>query len=192
MGLLTYDFSGLSDLRVKGRVVIANHPTLLDAVFLMSFFPNATSVVKASMATSLFTSRLVKLIDFIPNSLDGEGIVERSVFALNTGQTLFIFPEGTRTEDFHKLKVRRGAANIALAAKCQIQPVFIECQPLTLRKGVPWYKVPPKRPHFAFRALEPIDVSGFEDPNRSSALQARSLTEHIKKVYSAEIEKSYH
>jgi len=179
LGLLTFELNGIQELDVKGQVVVANHPSLLDAVFLMAFFPNVTCIVKASMATNFFTSRMVALADYIPNSVHGEGMVELAVEALESGQTLVIFPEGTRTENFDKLKFRRGAANIALAANAMLQPIVIDCTPPTLRKHEAWYHVPKTRPHFSFEALPALHARDCVDTERSNAIQARRLSEHL-------------
>ncbi|MCB5532142.1 1-acyl-sn-glycerol-3-phosphate acyltransferase, partial [Erysipelatoclostridium ramosum] len=55
------------------------------------------------------------------------------------------FPEGTRSRPGQALKMQRGAAQIALRGGLDITPVRIQCEPLGLYKGQPWWTVA-KRP----------------------------------------------
>ena len=43
---------------------------------------------------------------------------------------------------------KRGAAQVALAADADIVPVTIRCEPMTLTKSEPWYRIPARRPHW--------------------------------------------
>ena len=182
LGLLTFEYENLVRLKKTGQLVVANHPSLLDVVFLMAVLPNTTCIVKEAIARNPFTSRMIALAGYIPNSEFGEELVEKAAQALSEGQSLIIFPEGTRTQDPDNLKFRRGAANIAIQSGAVIQPVFIKCQPPTLRKNEPWYEVPQSRPHFSFAALEPFHPESVTDPERPQSLQARALTDYLKSV----------
>jgi len=174
MGLLSFEFKGLELLDRQGILIIANHPTLLDAIFLMSVIPNATFVVKAAMARNLVTRWMVSLAGYIPND-EGVGLLERAAATLKAGNKLMIFPEGTRTDD-SGMQFKRGAANIALMADCLIVPVLIDCQPMTLRKTSKWYQSPETKPHFYFAVLPDIEIARQIDQNRPSGIQARQLT----------------
>lgn len=175
LGLLTVSFEGEDALQQQGVLVVANHPTLLDALLLMAVMPNATFIVKAAMARNPFTRWIVALAGYIPNDEVGVELVEKAAAALRGGETLMIFPEGTRTQS-DELKLKRGAANIALAADCPLLPVVIDCQPLTLRKGEPWYQIPATKPHFSLRVLPRMDLHSLVDRSQPPGLQARALT----------------
>ena len=181
LGLLTVEFEGEDALSQSGVLVVANHPTLLDAILLMAVMPNATFIMKAAMARNPFTCWIVSLAGYIPNDEVGVELVERAAAALRSGETLMIFPEGTRT-DGDELKLKRGAANIALAAACPLLPVVIDCQPMTLRKGEPWYHIPPAKPHFSLRVLPLMALDGVVDKSQPPGLQARTLTAALRDV----------
>ena len=72
---------------------------------------------------------------------------------MSRGETLIVFPEGTRTYSREPLKFMRGAANIAMQAKVPFLPVDIRCEPATLKKEK-WYQVPETPPHFRFEFLD--------------------------------------
>lgn len=188
LGLLRVRFDGVDALNQPGVLVVANHPTLLDAVLLMAVMPNATFIVKAAMARNPFTCWIVSLAGYIPNDEVGVDLVDRAAEALRTGETLMIFPEGTRT-DGDQLRLKRGAANIALAAACPLLPVVIDCQPMTLRKGEPWYRIPACAPLFILKVLPRMHVAALVDTQQPPGLQARALTAALQDCLTSELQK---
>lgn len=48
-GVLTYDVQGAEKLGRPGQMIIANHPSLIDVVFLIGLVRNANCVVKQSL-----------------------------------------------------------------------------------------------------------------------------------------------
>lgn len=176
LGLLTYAYCDQERLVAGGQVVIANHPTLLDALFLMAAIPNATFIMKAAMTKHPFMAGIASLAGYLPNSLHGQDLIDQAVAALHRGHILVIFPEGTRTVNLDQLVFQRGAANIALQAHCPVQPVLIHCNPAILRKNEKWYKVPLRRPVFRVLALDPVAIEHCIDLSQPPSLQARELT----------------
>ena len=48
LGVLSYRFTGVENIRdSQNKLIIANHPTLIDVVFLVSLFPMVDCVVNA-------------------------------------------------------------------------------------------------------------------------------------------------
>lgn len=175
LGLLSFQFEGIDKLNQQGVLVVANHPTLLDALLLMSVMPNASFIVKSAMARNPVTFWIVALAGYIPNDEEGTKLVEHAAQALRAGETLMVFPEGTRSIG-DKLVLKRGAANIALAAQCPLQPVVISCIPMTLRKQEPWYHIPARAPHFVVRALPLMNISDLVDDTQPRSVKARIVT----------------
>ena len=54
LGVVSYRIKNLEKLR-GARLILANHPSLLDVVFLISMVPNACCVVKGRVAHNFFT-----------------------------------------------------------------------------------------------------------------------------------------
>lgn len=180
LGLLEVVFVDAHRLENAGQIVVANHPSLLDAVFLFSRVPNANCVVKSAMARNPFTAAMVSLAGYIPNSESGERMVSLAVDAIAKGENLIVFPEGTRTSPDSASVFKRGAAQVALVANCPIQPVHISCKPATLRKHEPWYCVPKTPPLFTFTALPCFRASERIDGSKPGGVQARELTRVLK------------
>lgn len=159
-GALTYEFRHIERLGRPGQLIVANHPSLIDAVFLIAFAPRANCVVKHAMFRNPLTRLVVKATGYISNELPAD-MIEGAAAALRAGETVIMFPEGTRTRPGKPMTLHRGAANIAVRAARVVTPVFITCEPTTLTKAEPWYRIPPRRPHFTLAADEDFDLSEF-------------------------------
>ncbi|MCQ2392249.1 MAG: 1-acyl-sn-glycerol-3-phosphate acyltransferase [Kiritimatiellae bacterium] len=124
----------------KGCVVVANHLTLIDIIILIAHMGDTTAIAKSAAARNPFYSRIVRSA-FLVND-DPEGVLREAGDLLAAGTNLVVFPEGTRTptETRHR-RLRRGAAQIALAAEVPVLPIRITCDPPVLAKGQPWYEV---------------------------------------------------
>jgi 1-acyl-sn-glycerol-3-phosphate acyltransferase len=179
-GLLTYEFHGGELLGRPGQLVIANHPTLIDVMFLLALMPTASCVVKSGVWRNPLTRWAVRLSEFIPND-ETAGMIERSAAALRDRQVLIIFPEGTRTRPDQPMVFHRGAANIALRAAAVLTPVYITCQPMTLTKSEPWYRIPPRRPHFRLVVGPDLDLSPYR--NAPLPLASRALNEALHRHF---------
>jgi 1-acyl-sn-glycerol-3-phosphate acyltransferase len=143
LGLLTYEFSHLD--RISGRcVIVANHPSLIDVVFLLGWIKDANCVVKGNLFRNPLTATAVTVAGYA-NS-EAPGFLSECQVRLSEGCPLLIFPEGTRTKPGGSITLLRGAAHIALEAKVPIFPVAIEMEPMTLGKGDHWWTVPKAAP----------------------------------------------
>jgi 1-acyl-sn-glycerol-3-phosphate acyltransferase len=112
-------------------------------------------------------------------------MVEQTAAALAEGQSVIIFPEGTRTTPGQALQFHRGAANIAVKAALIVTPVFIRCDPTTLAKNMPWYRIPPRRVRFTFRVGADIDMAEFR--NAPAPMASRALNECLLEVFEGEL-----
>ena len=109
LGVLTYETENIDALRnCRGTVVVANHPSLLDVVFLMAFMRHTRAVVKEGVWRNPFMAGVVRSSNYIPNLADPDALIEDCAAALREGANLCIFPEGTRTPIGQKTKYQRG------------------------------------------------------------------------------------
>ncbi len=183
-GVLTYEFEGAERLGRPGQMVMANHPTLIDVVFLLGFTAQATCIVKQSLWKNPFTRWPVAAAGFVSNTPTFE-MIEQAAQALLEGQSVIIFPEGTRTTPGQALQFHRGAASIAVRAATVVTPVFVHCEPTTLAKNMPWYRIPPRRVRITLRVGEDIDPAPFR--SRPAPLASRAFNEHLLEVFSSEL-----
>ena len=159
-GVLSYEVHGAERLGRPGQMIIANHPSLIDVVFLIGLMRDTNCVVKQSLWQNPFTRSPVRATQYISN--DGSvDMLDNAAGALKEGQTLIIFPEGTRTRPGHAPAFHRGAAAIALRGAKILTPVVITVNPTSLTKAEPWYRIPKRRMHFSFRVGADIDPQTF-------------------------------
>jgi 1-acyl-sn-glycerol-3-phosphate acyltransferase len=182
LGILTYSVDGLQRLREPGRLIIANHPTLIDIVLLGSLIPAVDCIVKKGLWRNPFLRWPVSWAGYIPNS-EGEELVERCSQALRQGRSLLVFPEGTRTVPGRPMHVRRGSAHIALAADAEILPVTITSNPITLFRGNPWYRVPVRRFHMRVVVGAPVKAAAFRVPGEAPSISARRMSQWMLDYY---------
>lgn len=168
--------------RERGVLILANHPTLLDVVFLVSYVHPVDCVVKRDLWRSVWTRACVVGANYIPND-EGASLVAECVERLRAGRNVLLFPEGTRSIPGGLRPFQRGAARIALEADCDILPVFIRCTPAVLSKGSKWFQAPALRPHFSFIA-QPRIVPRLEiDPTLERPAAVRQLTRALQAKY---------
>jgi 1-acyl-sn-glycerol-3-phosphate acyltransferase len=184
LGLLSYEVQDVERLWAPGQLVIANHPTLIDVVFLVSLMPTVDCIVKQGLWRNPFLRWPVSWASYIPNT-SGESLVRECAATLQRGNSLLVFPEGTRSVPGQPLRMQRGAAHIALAAGVPILPVTITVTEPTLTKGYPWYRIPRSRPHFCIKVGEPWGPSVYNPGGENGALAARHLTDFFGRYYAA-------
>ena len=181
-GILSWELRGGERLQQRGCLIIANHPSLLDVVFMISFMPEVDCIVKPAIFRNAFMRWPALWAGYIPNG-EPEQLIEDCARTLREGNSLLMFPEGTRTRPGQPVSMRRGAAQIALAADADILPVTITVVPTTLTKGEPWYHIPPRRFHVSVSVGEPVPCARFLEGGVSRALAARHITEHFETYF---------
>lgn len=182
MGICTIGCEGREKLREPGILVVANHPTLLDALALMAHMPQVDCVVKERYFHDRFLRRSAKGAGYIPSG-DGPTMVDVCVERLRAGRSLIIFPEGTRSPVNELGPFARGAAHIALrAGKCPV-PVTIQCEPSTLHRGQHWWEVPDRRFELTLAVGDPMVIRDFVDGEDNRGRAARELTTSLRSYF---------
>ncbi|ODS60382.1 MAG: acyltransferase [Acidovorax sp. SCN 68-22] len=180
-GVLSYEVRGAERLERRSLLVLANHPSLVDVVFLMALIEGADCIVKGALAGNPFTRGPVRAAGFVCNDT-GDTLIDDCLASLREGGSLIIFPEGTRTPRSGSPKLQRGAARVAVRGGIDVTPVRIRVSPPTLGKGEPWWRVPARRPHFIFEVGPDIPVQPFVD-GALEALAVRRLTDHLNTYF---------
>lgn len=108
---------------LKSKVVVANHPSLLDVVYLISVIPNADCIVRGSLTKTPFVTIIRQL--YLVNTMGSEEMLELAKESLADGNNLIVFPEGTRTPRHGTNQFKRGASRIAFECDCDIQMIYI-------------------------------------------------------------------
>jgi 1-acyl-sn-glycerol-3-phosphate acyltransferase len=142
-GLLRMEAQALEPLRDEGGlIIVANHPSLLDALMLVARLPRSFCIMKASLLGNPFLAGGARLARYVRNDT-GHGMIRRIVDDLREGGQLVLFPEGTRTTRPPVNPFRPGVTMIAKLAGAPIQTVFIDTDSPYLGKGWPLWRLPP-------------------------------------------------
>jgi 1-acyl-sn-glycerol-3-phosphate acyltransferase len=164
LGAWRLDLAELDRLRGTGPLIIApNHPSLLDAVFVISRLPDTVCVMKGSLLRNFLLAPAARLARYVPND-SLLRLIARARAELELGGQLLLFPEGTRsrgtvgpfTDAVGALSCRTGVP---------VQAVIIEDDARFLGKGWAVARVPPfplaYRIRLGRRFDPPADVRAF-------------------------------
>ncbi|MDQ6646065.1 MAG: 1-acyl-sn-glycerol-3-phosphate acyltransferase [Pseudomonadota bacterium] len=178
--VLDFHIDGTERLGRPGQLIIANHPSLIDVVFLISQIRDTNCVVKASLWNNPCMHGAVRAAQYISNNGSAD-MLEQAAGVLREGQTLVMFPEGTRTTPGQPPVFHRGAAAIALRGARVITPVHISVSPTTLTKAERWYHIPWKRVAVHLRVGEDIDPAAFK--HAPMPIASRQLNQHLHHLF---------
>ncbi len=165
-----------------GNLIIANHPTLLDVVILISHLPQADCVVKRGAWRNPFLGGVVRAAGYIPNE-GGRDLIDACAERLQAGNTLLLFPEGTRSPRGELGEFSRGVAHVALASGCRVTPVTITCDPPSLGRGEPWYSGSHRTLEYSVRVDEAFDTKEFLEVDVPGVVAARRLTAELRSYF---------
>ena len=121
-GVLSVRFNGLEKLGRPGQLILANHPSLLDVVLLISHCSEPNVLVKKDLLNNPSMKSQIIASGYIPNDESME-MLEEIDAVFKSGQSLLIFPEGTRTGWDGQVKMHRVSVSLGLRGASVITPV---------------------------------------------------------------------
>jgi len=187
LGVMSVELHGADQLKhAQGVLVLANHPTLIDVVLMISLMPRADCIVKESLWRHKGFGGVIKAAGYIPNR-NAEQLVQDCKAVLDQQRPLIVFPEGTRTTPGQAPNFQRGASHIALHAQAPILPVVIQCDPPSLTKDKRWYEIPARRFHVRLEVKPPCTVQDFLTEELEKPLAARQLTRSLQQYFAKEL-----
>lgn len=133
-------------------VFVANHPTLVDAVAILSHLPHLRCVTTEFYTKNALLGHMFRASGFLATT-EEVSVLEQAKRAVEQGFDLLLFPEGTRSppEGIHPF--HRGAFEIAKRTNAAIVPLLITCIPRALGKGVPLLSVPRTKVHHRIEVM---------------------------------------
>jgi 1-acyl-sn-glycerol-3-phosphate acyltransferase len=164
LGAWRLDFSELDRLRGAGPLILApNHPSLLDAVFVISRLPDTVCVMKGSLARNFLFAPAARLARYVPND-SLLRLIARAGAEMERGGQLLLFPEGTRSVGpIGPFTQAVGA--VSCRTRAAVQAIVIEDDVRFLGKGWPAARIPrfplTYRVRLGRRFDPPADVRAF-------------------------------
>ncbi len=133
--------------KLKGCIVLANHPSMLDAPVLLSKIPQAICYYKASMHRGICSNPGAHMAGFIRNDSGIDG-VRQAIEHLRSGGNLILFPEGTRSPAHGLGPFRSGYALIAVQSGSPVMCLTIDPHSDILSKSCPAWRCPRLPVHY--------------------------------------------
>lgn len=141
-GQVRCDLGELDGLRDGGGMVLAaNHPSLIDAVLIISRLPRVVCIAKAGLWDNPLFGSGMRMAGYIRNDAPIK-LVKVAVERLRHGRQLLLFPEGTRTATAPLDPLKGGFAVTAKHAGVPVQTVLIDGNTRFLGKGWPILRRP--------------------------------------------------
>ncbi len=122
---------GLENIPAEGPVILAaNHVSFMDSLFVPLLVKrHVVYLGKADYFDSAKTRWFFKFTNVIPvrreGGTAGEAAIRAGVKALQEGNVVGIYPEGTRSPDGRLYRGKTGVARMALLADCPVIPVAV-------------------------------------------------------------------
>lgn len=165
----------------SGTLLIANHPSLLDVVYFLANIKNLNCVVKKKLGSNIVLFGAIKACGYIINS-NNEQMLQKSIYALQSGENLLIFPEGTRTND--KIIFHKAASYIAINGAKRVKCIFIHIMPKALRKNESWKQLPKI---IVYNFVDGCEIIIKEFYNKKhNTIKVRKLHDTLSKIYEKE------
>ena len=183
--------SPLWKIRIEGKenfhgqkvyVIISNHQSMLDIVVIQNLYRHFSWVSKAENFGYPFLGWLMKISGDIKLERDNPQsfakLVRNCSRKLSSGNSIIIFPEGTRTPDGEIKRFKEGAFRIAQLSKMPILPIVIDGTREVLPKTGILMKA---SSNFRLRVLNEIPYELFKDET------PRKIADNLKQLMSDEL-----
>jgi 1-acyl-sn-glycerol-3-phosphate acyltransferase len=160
------DLRAIDTLKGGPALILApNHPSLIDALLILTRHPNLVCVMKSELMKNVFLGSGSRLARYVRNDSSRQ-MIKESVAHLRDGGVLLLFPEGTRTTHDPINPFLVGSVGlIAKHANVAVQTLIIETDSPFLSKGWPLFKRPrlpiTYRVQLGQRFDPPTDVTAF-------------------------------
>lgn len=193
--LIDLEAIGMDRPWAPGTLIVANHPSLIDALVLLGCIDRGVVVAKRSLQINPVTWGSIRGANYVVNT-EAQALVGECCARVAAGELLILFPECTRTASDGVIRLRRGAAQIAVRSNCPVVPVTLEFSEPLLTKQSRWWLAPKSRPRVRVVRHDPIDPAQFltvceGKPGKPSlTLAARRLNEHLQTLYVKELGRS--
>lgn len=176
-GVVRVTWRGFDQPLASGTVFIANHPSLVDATFLLARLPDAICIFKPALMRNPAVGPAAIVAGYA-SGVPGVDLVREVAAKVAAGQSLLVFPEGTRTDPGRRVNpLRPGFALIAARAAAPVQLIRVAFSPGMAQKGRAWWKPPLVVPGWCEFTL---DRRWEHDPARTPADLTAEVQRHLQ------------
>jgi 1-acyl-sn-glycerol-3-phosphate acyltransferase len=141
--LIYVRFHGFTPDALAGPAVyIANHPGLLDATFILARLPDTICIFKPEIMRNPVLGPAARMAGYVAGE-SGVDLIRDVASRVSGGNSLLIFPEGTRTVPGRMLNpLKPGFALIATRARVPVRIIVVRAPRDLVPKGWSWWRAP--------------------------------------------------
>ena len=148
------------------HIFVANHMSWFDIPALGSFLPRAKFVAKAELFRIPVFGAAMRSVGMVPiqrsNRKAAFGAYDEASRRIRDGNSVIVFPEGTRGDEYPLRPFKKGPFVLAINAGAPVVPVLIYGTREVIRRGS--MLVHPETIHV--HLLEPVSVEGYDYDDR--------------------------
>jgi len=174
----------------KPHIYVSNHISWYDIPALASFLPRTKFVAKAELFKIPVFGAAMSAVGMIrierQNRKAAFAAYDDAAKQVKEGNSVIVFPEGTRGFDYHVRPFKKGPFVLAIAAGAPIVPVLTHGTLEVIGKGSIWVHPGKVDVHL----LEPISVEGlgYNDRDALASKVSASIAEALSQHYGIESE----
>jgi 1-acyl-sn-glycerol-3-phosphate acyltransferase len=169
----------LAPLPSEPRVLIANHPTLVDVTAFLARYDQLCCVTKKRLFRDPFMGQILRQCEYIPGAVGGpfagSSVVLAGINRLNAGQSVLVFPEGTRSPISGQHVFQRGAFEMAIRARVPVLPFLVTCDPVILNREASLFQVLWQSSRYSIIQLPELDPKDWQGDAAAMAAYAEDL-----------------
>lgn len=184
------EFLNVTAIKVERKqngtaILVANHPTIFDALIFIAQEPGICCIAKPSLLTSFFFRPVIRSAGYITDK-DPVALLYGASEELRLGRSILIFPEGTRSSGIRPGRFKRGAARLAIETNIPVIPVIISCNPPVLQRHHGWFEFFEKTCSISVRYCSQLTSDNMKEIADTSepGLASRRITEYIEELFS--------
>ncbi len=170
---------------MTGTLLVANHPSLLDAFLLLALSQNIIVVYKATLHNGILSKATTRLTGYIAND-SGRQTIRDAATHLAAGRNVLLFPEGTRTSRWPLLPLNKGYTLMAKGANAPIRVVSLSTRSDVLSKAASLFRCGSLPAVFELSLSEPLYPSDFADVDALNDHIESMLRDNLADAYSRE------
>jgi 1-acyl-sn-glycerol-3-phosphate acyltransferase len=181
-------------VRVEGRdkidpaktyVMVSNHQSGLDIMVLFKLHRHFKWVAKKGLFRIPLIGWNMALNGYIPiersRGRSKLQMMDKAADSIRAGNSVILFPEGTRSPDGNLQPYKTGAFRLALDTRCEILPIAIKDTHQAVKKGG---LLVHKNDHIRLSVLDPIPYESF------SHLDSKELANMVHQKTAEELERN--
>jgi 1-acyl-sn-glycerol-3-phosphate acyltransferase len=170
------------------RVFASNHVSWFDVPALAKVLPRYKFVAKAELFKVPLFGRAMRAAGMVEIQRDNRkaafGAYDVAADRIKAGNSVIVFPEGTRGQAYPLRPFKKGPFVLAIAAGVPIVPVIVHGTIEILRKGSLWAHPGTIDVHL----LQPVSTAGVDYDHREALMQTvrTRMAEAMREYYSVE------